>query len=504
MGEKITGFINKNLGIVSMYNGMMFGLLSIWVVSLIFSMVGLLSFNPLAMLASLAVLVVFTGLSSWLVGALFGVRSHGPSSVITGLILALIFTPTLQPVGLMTLALVGLIAGASKYILVYRGRHVFNPVAVAAVAIGLTGLAAASWWVATPPLTIFVLAVVLVSLYKNKNYAIVLTFLAVATPLLVGYFLLNGVALDDSLMLLLSWPLLFFAGIMLTEPLTLPPKKWHMYAEAAIVAVLFAIPIHIGAFETNPAVALLVGNLFAAIVAGRRAIVLTLKKRRSLTPTTDEFVFTPDAPIAFEAGQYLELNVPQTKQDLRGERRSFSLTSVPSGKEVSLGIKFYEPSSSFKKTLRSLEEGSTLKVSNLSGSFTLPKDHDEKVLLLAGGIGVTPFVSHLKTIAAKGEDRDVILVYSVSSAAEIAYVPELEKAGTKVVVVSPDDPVSLPKGWIHYKTERLTKDILNELIPDISNRTSFVSGPPMFVQSLKKAARSLGGRKVKTDYFVGY
>ncbi|MFT2162181.1 hypothetical protein, partial [Pseudomonas putida] len=90
-------------------------------------------------------------------------------------------------------------------------------------------------------------------------YAIILTFLGVAIPLLLVYLALNGVDFVSSLVLLLSWPLLFFAGIMLTEPLTLPPRKWHMYVEAVIVAILFVVPIKIGEFETNPAVALLVG-----------------------------------------------------------------------------------------------------------------------------------------------------------------------------------------------------------------------------------------------------
>jgi glycine betaine catabolism B len=502
--ERIRAALNKAMGTISMYNGMLFGVASIWAVSLIFSFVGILSFDPLAMVASLAVLAVSTGLSSWLVGALFGVRSHGPSSLITGIILALIFTPTLQAGGLMALAMVGLIAGASKYVFVYKARHVFNPVALAAVVIGLTGLTAASWWVATPPLTVFVLAVVLVSLYKSKQYALVLTFLVVATALLLGYFALNGVSFPFNLALLLSWPLLFFAGIMLTEPLTLPPKKWHRYTEAVIVAILFALPIRIGEFETGPAVALLVGNLFAAIVAGRRAITLTFKQRRRLTPTTDELVFTPDAPVHFEAGQYMELHVPLKKQDLRGERRSFSMTSVPNGKEVTFGVKFYEPSSRFKKAVRSFKAGTKVRVSNLSGDFTVPKDPHQKVVLVAGGIGVTPFISHLKTLALTNDVRDIILLYAVSSAAEVAYIPELKQTGATVIVISPDKPADLPKQWRYVKAHRLNETILNAELPDATERVGYVSGPSTFVQTTKRSLKKLGVSKVKTDYFVGY
>lgn len=502
--DKLTAYINKSMGILSMYNGMLFGLVGIWAVAVVLALTGVLSYDPLAMAASLAVLVISTGLASWLIGALYGVRAHGPSSLITGFILALIFTPSLEPAMLATLGLVGVIAGASKYILVWKGRHIFNPVAVAAVVIGLTGLAGASWWVATPPLFLVILAVTIISLYKSKHYPLVLTFLAVATPLTVLYFVTNGVDLGDSFGLLLSWPLLFFAGIMLTEPLTLPPKKWQLYAEAVIVAVIFSIPFEIGDFRSNPAVALLVGNLFAAIVANRQAITLKLKERRALTPTTDEFIFTTPKPVAFEAGQYMELRLPLQKQDLRGERRSFSMTSIPGKKEVSFGIKFYDPSSSFKQSLRTMKKGESLQVSSVSGDFTLPKSLDEKLLFVAGGIGVTPFISHLKTNAVLSESRDITLVYAVSSADEVAYLTELAASNAKIIIVSPVKPVGMPASWVHVAAPRLTQEILADVVPDSAKRIGYVSGPPTFVQGMKRSLKHLAVRKVKTDYFVGY
>lgn len=499
--ERLRATINTAMGTLSMYNGLLFGLLGIWSAALLFACIGVLSFNPLAMLVSLIVLVVSTGMSSWLIGALFGVRAHGPSSLITGVILALIFTPTLQPLGLLTLGLVGLIAGASKFILVYKGRHIFNPVAVATVAIGFTGLGAASWWVATPPLTAFVALVVAISLYKSKQYALVGTFLAVAIPTLLIYFVANGTDIGSGLILLLSWPVLFFAGIMLTEPLTLPPKKWHLYTEAVIVALLFALPIKIGVFETNPAVALLVGNVFAAIVANRHAIALTFKARRALTPTTDELVFTPSAPVSFEAGQYMELGLPLQKQDLRGERRAFSITSTANAAEVTFGIKFYERPSAFKTKLKSLKEGDVVQATNLSGDFVLPTDASQKVVLVAGGIGITPFISQLKTFAG---ERDIVVVYAVSAAQEIAYTPELKASRARVVIVCPEKPTSLPDEWVHIEARRLSSEHIATTIPDLEDRIGYVSGPPTFVQVTKRSLKDLGVRSVKTDSFVGY
>ena len=73
-----------------------------------------------------------------------------------------------------------------------------------------------------------------------------------------------------------------------------------------------------------------------------------------------------------------------------------------------------------------------------------------------------------------------------------------------MIVVAPDTPSNLPRNWQHYKASRITADVLKELITDVSERTSYVSGPPTFVGVLKRTLRKQGARTVKTDYFVGY
>lgn len=496
--------INKISSIFSMYKGMSFGLLGIWSVAFVLSFFGLISYSPLALIASLFVGVASVYATSYACGKLFGVQTHGESSLITGIILALIITPTLEVGGLVVLLFAGIIAGASKFILVHKGRHIFNPAALGAFIIGLVGLGGASWWVATPVLTPIVLIVILISLYKTHRYSVAGVFLATAVPLLLIVFAAFGATFLDSLYLLLSWPLLFMAGVMLTEPLTLPPRKWQMYVVAAVVGVLFALPIDLLIVEMTPALALLVGNVVATILAAREKITLVLKKRIPLTPTTDEFVFTPNVPIHFKAGQYIEVQLPHKKIDFRGYRRSFSITSAPGKNEISLGVKFYEPSSSFKTALRKLPLGSTISATGYWGDFILPKNHDAPIAFVAGGIGITPFISHLKTTQNYKDIRNIVLVYSVTHPNEIAYRKVLVDSGIKVVVVASETVSDLPKGWKQIKASRITQEILNKAIPDASSRIAYVSGPTPFVDTVKSALRRLGSKHVKSDYFVGY
>lgn len=483
---------------------MSLGLLAVWFTALALSFAGLLSYSPIALAASMLVLVGSTFLASLLCGWLFGIKIQGESSLITGLILSLIFLPTAEVPMLIVLAFVGLIAGVSKFIVTWRGRHIFNPAAFAAVVIGLTGLSAATWWVATPLLTPIVLLVVLVSLYQSKRYWVAGTFLAITIPVLLIEFLLFGATFTESLWLLMSWPILFLAGVMLTEPLTLPPRRWQMYVVAAVTAVAFLIPFKFGAFQMTPALALLIGNIVALVFARRYAISLTLKKRQPLTPTTDEFIFETKEPLIYEPGQYMEIMIPHKRADFRGTRRRFSITSLPGKNQVSFGIKFYEPSSTFKQTLRTLGEGAIVRTTAIAGDFVLPKDAKQPLLFVAGGIGITPFASHLRWLESVSEKRDITLVYAVSGEEEIAYRDLLTGEGLKVIIVSPEKPKNMPKNWIHSKNARMDYAELAELVPDISSRLSYISGPTPFVQIGKKQLRKLGARGVKTDYFAGY
>ncbi len=116
---------------------------------------------------------------------------------------------------------------------------------------------------------------------------------------------------------------------MLTEPLTLPPRRWQQLALAAVVGVLFAMPFNFGFVANSPELALLAGNLLAFLAGQRGSVRLLFSHSRRLTPTTTEFVFEPRRPVRHEPGQYMELDLPHAKPDGKGRRRVFSLTSSP-------------------------------------------------------------------------------------------------------------------------------------------------------------------------------
>lgn len=497
-------FVDSFLNRLSMYRLVSFALTSLWVVSLIFSFGGLIASPPAALIVGGLVAVIVSYVANRVFGYLFGVRPHGESAYISALIIFFIFTPILDGRSLFTLAMISGVAMASKYLLVWRGRHVANPVAIAAVFASLTGIDYASWWIGTPFMLPFVAVFSLLILYKTRRLVFGGIFLTLAVAITIITMMARGATLSMSIGLLGSWPLIFMAGFMLSEPLTLPPKAKQQYLLAVIVALLATLPLRVGSFSVSLVLAIVIGNVIAFSMSRRRHIALTLVERRPLTPTTDEFLFSSPYPLSFEAGQYIELSLPHQHSDWRGMRRSFSMTSIPGESELRLGIKFYEPASTYKTLLRQLAPGAHLTTTGTAGSFTLPRHSNVPLLFIAGGIGITPFISQLRYLKSQQEQRDIILIYSVNSAAELAYRDILEAAGITVIIVTPGTTPSLPADWYHINDSSISPDILARLAPQLKGRRAYISGPPAMIRSYKHALKTIGIRHVTTDYFTGY
>lgn len=487
-----------------MYRLMSIALASMGVVAFILALLGLLPQSPIAMIVSASVLILVAYCSNLLFGWLFNIQTHDESSFITALILFFLFSPSLQLADIAAVALVAMIAMASKFVLTIRGRHLFNPAAIAAVTVGLLGVIYASWWIATPILLPVTALFAFLILYKTRRLTLGFIFLAVAITLIISVSVMNGQSFLSAIAFLPSWPLLFLVGFMLSEPLTLPPRQWQQFLVGAIVAILFAIPIHIGWISSTPALALVIGNAVAFLFTQRRRLQLTFKERRRLSANSDEYLFESAKPIDFTAGQYMEITVPHTHKDGRGIRRIFSIASAPGDSQVRFGVKMYDKSSTFKTTLKSLQQGTIVNATSIGGDFVLPKQANTPLLFIAGGIGITPFISHLLDLKKQNQSRDIILFYTVSSMDDIVYTDILKESGIRVIIVTKSNEQLGVPDWTHYSARYISKQGILDHVKDITRRAAYVSGPPEMVDVTKNILKQLGAKRVTCDYFTGY
>jgi glycine betaine catabolism B len=503
--------LDSALGRLTMYRLVLWVLAVLAAYSMVLDVLGWLTFGLPEMLVHLVLCLGLTYGSNRALAVLFRVRPHSESSLITGLLLYFLFWPTQFSAGLQLLDLAGValacvLASASKYALAWRGRHIFNPAAAGAFLTGLTGLNIATWWAATPAMLLVLLPGVLLVLYRVRKMLMAAVFTVVAVSIVTAELLRSGAAPAEALWQPLAQrPVLFFVGFMLTEPLTLPPRRWQQLALAAGVGLLFAIPYNLGFVANSPELALLAGNAVAFAAGQRGGVRLRFEGSRPLTPTTTEFSFRPDRPVRFSPGQYLELHLPfdkaDGKPDGKGLRRVFSLTNAPGSPVLRIGVGTAGPLSSAKRSLATLERGTELTATTVGGDFVLPRDPATPVLLIAAGIGITPFLAQLA--AGSARDRNVVLLYLAKNAAELAYVEELEHSGARILARLADG--SAPPSFMQDAGPgRIDGKALKALVPDITARNVFICGSPASVRSLRAAAREAGARRIHVDSFSGY
>ncbi|MGV8969580.1 MAG: FAD-dependent oxidoreductase [Microbacteriaceae bacterium] len=498
--------LDRFTGSLTMYRLVLGALLAIVVVAFVLSLVGVLAYSPVELLASLAVAVAVTLATGWLFALIFRAKAHTESSLISGLILFMLFLPSAELSALLALALASTIASASKFFLAIRGRHIFNPAASGAVVVAFLQLGLAGWWIATLSLLPVVALGAFLILYRNRKLGLGLTFIGVAAAIIVVRLSLSG---TDPLSALstafTSYPIVFFVGFMLSEPLTLPPRRWQQLLVATLVGVLFAVPFSIPPVYSSPELALVLGNLVAFMFGQRRGIALISIAKRQLTPTTWEFAFEPTRPVSFAPGQYMELTLPHGKTDSRGSRRYFSISSPPAvGSPITFAMTISDPPSSFKAAMLALVPGDRVRGTLVGGDFILPKALDTPLLLIAGGIGITPFASQLSAAHSAGVERNTQVIYSVRDSSELAYADRLEESLAHVTLIAPTPPTQLPTNWTYAGPGRLTRESLTALVPDIATRRVFVSGSPALINSVTPVVRAAGAKRVTTDSFSGY
>lgn len=492
----IDDFLNN----ITMYRLVLYFLIVLAATGLLYSIMGVLPFDPVNYIFSFTFLLVVSIVANYVFAKVFEAPTNVESVYITGLILGLVITPPRNDFHqIIFLGWAATLAMAFKYIFAINKKHLFNPVAISVLFTYFFIGSSASWWVGTLAMLPLVSIGGFLVVRKLRRWDLVLSFLFGSLGTIVFYAILKGSnPLEFLKRGVIDTGIIFFASIMITEPLTTPPTKILRIIYGAMVGIMFAPQFNVFGFYTTPEMALVVGNVFSYLVSPKYKLLLTLKEKIKLSPDTYDFVFGLPEPINFTPGQYMEFTFDHPDPDSRGNRRYLSLASSPTEPEIRLGIKFGDPSSSFKKNLLELGKDQKIVASQLIGDFTLPKDASKKLVLVAGGIGITPYRSILKYLVDKGQRRDIVVVYTASDENQFVYKDVLKEAeqklGIKTIFIN-------TKTEGHMEKERLVKEI-----PDYKDRTFYISGSHGVVTAFEDIVKSSGvpRSQIITDYFPGF
>jgi glycine betaine catabolism B len=304
----------------------------------------------------------------------------------------------------------------------------------------------------------------------------------------------------------------------------LGPTRWkalHRLAYVAAAAGVLHFYMLVKADVTRPAAfaAVLVVLLLYRLVAHYLQLRAEVRKYRSALPptvaarskswagqlrVTQVFDETPEVrtfrlasatgprlPFDFLAGQYLNLTLVIEGQKVR---RSYTIASPPTRVGYcEITVKREERGLSSRHLHDSVHAGCLLDASAPAGRFTFTGTEADSIVLIAGGVGITPLMSKIRYLTDLSWPGDIDLVFSVKTERDIVFRGELEALGRRhpnlhvTVTLTRDDA----KGWFGERG-RITSELLARVIPNIAARRVHICGPTEMTEPTRQMLRDLG------------
>jgi ferredoxin-NADP reductase len=236
---------------------------------------------------------------------------------------------------------------------------------------------------------------------------------------------------------------------------------------------------------------------------------VTLAGREEIASAT--WAFTLDLggrEFSFRAGQTIDVTFPDPPyQDALGNRRTFSLAAAPGRDHLLVATRVR--GSAFKRSLLEAPPGTGLEIEGPFGSFTLPQ-RATSVVMLAGGIGITPFRAITEDAIGRRLEHSLLLIHSNRTPEEAPFLEELQgwSRSNPRFVYRPTmtQSVDSARAWTGER-RRVGRELLADLLPaDRNGPLYYVAGPERFVKGVVDALASVNVQedRIRFEEFAGY
>ncbi|HEX2492147.1 MAG TPA: FAD-dependent oxidoreductase [Steroidobacter sp.] len=232
-----------------------------------------------------------------------------------------------------------------------------------------------------------------------------------------------------------------------------------------------------------------------------------LAGREEIAASTMAFHFRKPAGFSFRPGQAIDLILDSRALEAQSGRHTFSLVSAPSEPELTIATRMRD--SAFKRTLKTLPIGEHVRLEGPSGSLMLHNNRSRPAIFIAGGIGVTPFMSILRQAAADKLQHQLVLLYSNRRPEDAAFLAELEQLEREnahfrlMATMTQANPSDRP--W-HGASGQIDKTLLRGIAEEWPAPIWYVAGPPTMVEAMRRVLNDAGvdGDDVRSEDFYGY
>lgn len=248
-----------------------------------------------------------------------------------------------------------------------------------------------------------------------------------------------------------------------------------------------------------------------ATAAHVQVCMLPLSDRRIAAERTLEFRFVKPAGMTFKAGQFVDVTLiepPET--DAEGNTRGFSINSAPHEPNLIFTTRLRD--TAFKRVLQSMPLGTFAKIEGPFGHFTLHNNANRPAILLAGGIGITPFRSMVRDVAHRKLRHRIVLFYANRRLEDAPFVEELfqyERENSNFTFVPTMTRLATPhSGWTG-ETGRLDEGMILRYMrrhDPITAAIYYIAGPPRMAAGLHKLLNAIGinDDDIRMEDFAGY
>lgn len=190
--------------------------------------------------------------------------------------------------------------------------------------------------------------------------------------------------------------------------------------------------------------------------------------------------------VRFLPGQFAWIKAEPSPYTVDEHPFSFASSAEAPGR-IAFGIKAL---GDFSERVPRLEEGACVYVDGPHGAFSIDRAEAPGYVLLAGGIGITPMMSILHTMADRGDPRPVHLVYAAESEPELAFREEIEALGERVDLTTTYVLEEPPDDW-DGEEGLITADLLGRVLADEGfERRYLICGPPPMMEATDEALRA--------------
>jgi ferredoxin-NADP reductase len=234
----------------------------------------------------------------------------------------------------------------------------------------------------------------------------------------------------------------------------------------------------------------------------------TLVSRTEVAEDTMAFHFEKPEGFRFNAGQYIDLTLSDSQANhSSGLTHTLSIASSPYAGDLVVTTRMRD--TVFKRALSPLPIGAKVTIEGPMGSFTLHNNTARPAVLLAGGIGIAPFLSILSYATVKRLHHTIFLFYAnryLENAAFMDTLLNLERANPRFRFVPTF--TRIPTNYRSWKGEtgHISPEMLSEHAGKLEAPIYYIAGPPAMVSAARRMLNEAGvdDDDIRTEEFAGY